>query len=303
MPTPDEMQSQSGKYAAADAADDDIVVVDEETTVREPGRGPWVRGGDWSSAPVTGTQPDWAEPAAGGEPVGMPPAAVGESSGASARAAGGPGGMPARAVGESGGASAMAAEGPGSTPASADLGPRNGPLSAAGASPTAGGDTSPLGGSGPQTALRSARDDEGAGPQAAGGVASTPARARGTAQSAPQGDRRWREIQAMFVDDPRDSVQRASDLIDTAIEEFLAAIRQRQAALASSWQNRDADTEALRSALKDYRALWAVVRDMPAVSVPGGAAAAGAGVGGSSFGAGPGGSAGPYQPERGGTPA
>ena len=130
-----------------------------------------------------------------------------------------------------------------------------------------------------------------------------PARAPGTAQSAPQGDRRWREIQAMFVDDPRDSVQRASDLIDTAIEEFLAAIRQRQATLASSWQNRDADTEALRSALKDYRALWAVVRDMPAVSVPGGAAATGAGVGGSSFGAGPGGSAGPYQPERGGTPA
>jgi len=280
MPSPDEMQSQSGKYAAADAADDDIVVVDEETTVREPGRGPWVRGGDWSSAPVTGTQPDWAEPAAGGEPGDMP-RAVGESGGASARAAGGPGGMPAPA----------------------DLGPRNGPLSAAGASPTAGGDTSPLGGSGPQTAPRSARDDEGAGPQAAGGVASMPARARGTAQSAPQGDRRWREIQAMFVDDPRDSVQRASDLIDTAIEEFLAAIRQRQAALASSWQNRDADTEALRSALKDYRALWAVVRDMPAVSVPGGAAAAGAGVGGSSFGAGPGGSAGPYQPERGGTPA
>jgi len=280
MPSPDEMQSQSGKYAAADAADDDIVVVDEETTVREPGRGPWVRGGDWSSAPVTGTQPDWAEPAAGGEPGDMP-----------------------RAVGESGGASASAAGGPGGMPAPADLGPRNGPLSAAGASPTAGGDTSPLGGSGPQTAPRSARDDEGAGPQAAGGVASTPARARGTAQSAPQGDRRWREIQAMFVDDPRDSVQQASDLIDTAIEEFLAAIRQRQAALASSWQNRDADTEALRSALKDYRALWAVVRDMPAVSVPGGAAAAGAGVGGSSFGAGPGGSAGPYQPERGGTPA
>jgi hypothetical protein len=108
----------------------------------------------------------------------------------------------------------------------------------------------------------------------------------------------------MFVDDPRDSVQRASDLIDTAIEEFLAAVRQRQAALASSWQNRDADTEALRSALKDYRGLWAVVRDMPAVSVPGGAAAAArAGICGSSFGAGPRGSAGPYEPEREGTPA
>jgi hypothetical protein len=68
----------------------------------------------------------------------------------------------------------------------------------------------------------------------------------------------------MFVDDPRDSVQRASDLIDTAIEELLASIRRRQAALASSWQNRDADTEALRVTLQDYRALWTVVRDMPA---------------------------------------
>ena len=94
-----------------------------------------------------------------------------------------------------------------------------------------------------------------------------PARAARAAPSASRDDRRWREIQGMFVDDPRDSVQRASELIDTAIEEFLAAIRQRQAALASSWQNRDADTEALRVALKDYRALWAVVRDMPAVEL------------------------------------
>jgi hypothetical protein len=107
----------------------------------------------------------------------------------------------------------------------------------------------------------------------------------------------------MFVDDPRDSVQRASDLIDAAIEEFLAEVRQRQAALASSWQNRDADTEVLRVALKDYRALWAVVRDMPAVSATGGAAAASVVTGGSSFGAGPGGSVGQYEPDRGGTRA
>jgi len=96
----------------------------------------------------------------------------------------------------------------------------------------------------------------------------------------------------MFVDDPRDSVRRASDLIDTAIEEFLAEIRRQQAALASSWENRDADTEMLRVTLKDYRALWAVVRDMPALGATGGSAVAGAGVGGSSLGAGPGGPAG-----------
>jgi hypothetical protein len=146
-----------------------------------------------------------------------------------------------------------------------------------------------------------------AGPTAGGGPGGmSPAAAdRGprTGPSAPRDDRRWREIQGMFVDDPRDSVQRASDLIDTAIEEFLAEIRQRQAALASSWQNRDADTEMLRIALKDYRALWAVVRDMPAVGATGGAAAASAGVGGSSFGAGPGGPAGQHEPERGRTPA
>ena len=123
------------------------------------------------------------------------------------------------------------------------------------------------------------------------------------APSASRDDRRWREIQGMFVDDPRDSVQRASELIDTAIEEFLAAIRQRQAALASSWQNRGADTEVLRVALKDYRALWAVVCDMPAVELTGGAAAASAGVGGSSFGAGPDGTVGLHEPERGDSPA
>ena len=75
----------------------------------------------------------------------------------------------------------------------------------------------------------------------------------------------------MFVDDPRDSLQQAADLINTAIEESLAAIRRRQAVLASSWQERSADTEALRIALKDYRALWTVVRDMPVAGANGGA--------------------------------
>jgi hypothetical protein len=198
MSSSEEIRSQAGMHAA-DAADDEIVVVDEETAVKEPGRGPCVPDRESSSAPVTGAEPGQAGPTAGG-------------------------------------------------------------------------------------------------------VAPTPARPSRTGPSASRDDRRWREIQGMFVDDPRDSVQRASDLIDTAIEEFLAGIRQRQAALASSWQDRDADTEVLRVALKDYRALWAVVRDMPAVGATGGAAA-GAGVGGSSFGAGPGEPAGQHEPEPGRTPA
>lgn len=262
MSSPEEMQPQSGKHPG-DAADDDIVVIDEETAVKEPSRGPRVPDRESSSAPVAGTETDQAGPTAGGGSVGMPP---------------------------------MAGQGP-----------RTGPLTGAGAAPqTAGaspraGDASPPGRD-PRTAPPSTGDGQGTGPQAAGGAAWTPSKPSRAGPPASRNDPRWREIQGMFVDDPRDSVQRASDLIDTAIEEFLAEIRQRQAALASSWQNRDADTEVLRIALKDYRSLWAVVRDMPAVSAPGGAAA-GAGVGGSSFGAGPGGPGGQHEPERGRTPA
>jgi hypothetical protein len=120
-----------------------------------------------------------------------------------------------------------------------------------------------------------------------------------TAPRMPDGDRQWREIQAMFVDDPRDSLQQAADLINTAIEESLAAIRRQQAVLASSWQERGTDTEALRIALKDYRALWTVVRDMPVAGAKGGAAGR-PGVGGSSFGGGPGtGGAGANEPASG----
>ena len=121
--------------------------------------------------------------------------------------------------------------------------------------------------------------------------------ASGTAPRMPDGDRQWREIQAMFVDDPRDSLQQAADLINTAIEESLAAIRRQQAVLASSWQERGADTEALRIALKEYRALWTVVRDMPVAGANGGAADR-PGVGGSSFGGGPG-TAGANEPASG----
>jgi hypothetical protein len=178
---------------------------------------------------------------------------------------------------------------------------RGGSPMTGGGSPITGAAYLPRGG-GPWTVPPSAAGDGGARPEAAGDTASMPVRASRTAPPIPRDDRRWREIQAMFVDDPRDSVQRASDLVDAAIEKFLASTRQRQAALASSWQNRDADTEALRTTLQDYRALWAVVRDMPAADVSGGGAAS-AGVGGSSSGVGPGGAVGPNEPQRGGTPA
>lgn len=286
MSSADEMRSQPGNHAA-DAADDDIVVADEETAIKGPGGVPWAPDGESSSAAAAGTEPGQAAPTAGGEP----------------------GSMPASAADEGNGASPMRAGQSRTTLSGADPGPWTGPPTgasaarqSAGASPGA-DDASSLGSTDLWTPPPSTGAGAGAGSQATGGAPSMSARSSRTGPSALRDDRRWREIQGMFVDDPRDSVQRASDLIDTAIEEFLAEIRQRQAALASSWQTRDADTEALRIALKDYRALWAVVRDMPAVSAPGGGAAASAGTGGSSYGAGSGGSAGQHEPEPGRTPA
>jgi hypothetical protein len=324
MSSSDEMRPQSGKHAA-DAADDDIVVADEETAAMGPGRGPWVAGSDSRSAPTVGTEPtangdpggvssaadddaDGLSPVANGEPGGVSSVAADDADGASPAAAAEPGGVSWVAADDADGASPAAAGEPGGmSPPAADPGPRNGPLTGAsaapqttGTSPTA-GDPSRPGGRDPWTSPTSA--GEGTGPPAGGGAASRRASASKTAPAALRDDRSWREIQGMFVDDPRDSVQRASDLIDTAIEEFLAAVRQRQATVASSWQNSNADTEVLRVALKDYRALWAVVRDMPAVGATGGAAAVGAGTGGSSFGTGTGGAAGRYEPERGGTSA
>jgi hypothetical protein len=105
-------------------------------------------------------------------------------------------------------------------------------------------------------------------PQAEAGTAGVaPPAESGNAGAAAQPtgtERRWSEIQAMFVDDPRGSVQQAADLIDTAIEELVSSVRQRQTSLASSWQDSDAGTEKLRGALRDYRAFWGTVRDMPA---------------------------------------
>ena len=67
---------------------------------------------------------------------------------------------------------------------------------------------------------------------------------------------------ATFVDDPRGSVKMAADAVDSAIEEFVNSFRDRQRALASSWQGGDTDTEQLRTSLREYRRFAAQVRQM-----------------------------------------
>jgi hypothetical protein len=72
---------------------------------------------------------------------------------------------------------------------------------------------------------------------------------------------RWHEILAMFVDDPHTSVEQAAGLVDDSTEALVASLRQRQQALRAAWQGNDAETEALRNALQQYRAFWDRLED------------------------------------------
>jgi hypothetical protein len=68
---------------------------------------------------------------------------------------------------------------------------------------------------------------------------------------------RWEKIQIGFVDEPRDSVQQADQLVATVIQrlaEIFAAERNR---LENDWGKGDsASTEDLRMALRRYRSLF-----------------------------------------------
>jgi hypothetical protein len=86
---------------------------------------------------------------------------------------------------------------------------------------------------------------------------------------------RWSEILVAFVDDPPGSVKMAADAVDQAIEEVVSSVRAQQRALASSWQGTEADTEQLRTVLREYRRFGAQVREMsPAKPAARGTAAA-----------------------------
>jgi hypothetical protein len=71
--------------------------------------------------------------------------------------------------------------------------------------------------------------------------------------------------QASFVDDPRDAVSTAADLVDQTAQAFAAALQQRQQRLLAMWERDPAaaangsaasDTEELRLVMQRYRALF-----------------------------------------------
>lgn len=68
---------------------------------------------------------------------------------------------------------------------------------------------------------------------------------------------RWESIQAAFVDDPKTAVQRADELVTTAVKRLSETFTTERAKLEQYWaQGKDVSTEDLRLALQRYRAFF-----------------------------------------------
>ncbi|HEX2316131.1 MAG TPA: hypothetical protein VHJ17_20485 [Thermomonospora sp.] len=63
---------------------------------------------------------------------------------------------------------------------------------------------------------------------------------------------RWREVQAGFVDDPREAVRRADALAEEVLTALKEQLHQRKRELDAAHGD-EGDTERLRRALRDYR--------------------------------------------------
>ncbi len=70
-------------------------------------------------------------------------------------------------------------------------------------------------------------------------------------------DRRWREVQAAFVDEPRVAVERADKLVEDLMQRLTQGFAQQREQLEQHWDRGDeVSTEDLRLALTRYRSFF-----------------------------------------------
>jgi hypothetical protein len=68
---------------------------------------------------------------------------------------------------------------------------------------------------------------------------------------------RWKEIQAGFVDEPREAVEQADGLVADLVRQLTAGFSEARSTLESQWaEGEEASTEDLRMALMRYRAFF-----------------------------------------------
>jgi hypothetical protein len=69
--------------------------------------------------------------------------------------------------------------------------------------------------------------------------------------------RRWTDIQAAFVDEPRQAVEKADSLVAEAIKRLAEIFARERSTLEQQWaQGSDVSTEDLRVALQRYRSFF-----------------------------------------------
>ena len=67
----------------------------------------------------------------------------------------------------------------------------------------------------------------------------------------------WNDVQAAFVDDPQNAVQRAHGLVTQLVDDLVQTFSQERSMLESQWKGGgNADTETLRVALQRYRSFF-----------------------------------------------
>jgi hypothetical protein len=67
----------------------------------------------------------------------------------------------------------------------------------------------------------------------------------------------WAKVQTSFVDEPRTAVKKADDLVANLVELISGQFAEERERLEKQWhRDEDIDTEALRQALKRYRAFF-----------------------------------------------
>ena len=68
---------------------------------------------------------------------------------------------------------------------------------------------------------------------------------------------RWHDIQGSFVDEPKQSVQRADELVASVIQRLVEVFALERAKLETDWgKQQDTSTENLRLSLKRYRSFF-----------------------------------------------
>lgn len=69
--------------------------------------------------------------------------------------------------------------------------------------------------------------------------------------------RRWADIQASFVDEPKPSVEKADQLVDSVIQKLTQVFADERAKLERDWSTGgEASTEDLRQSLRRYRSFF-----------------------------------------------